>query len=317
MMWGCLLHSSRSTSASKRWRASMAPSAWCQGRRNWTGIAELRKSQLSGAILGSFRFRKALHFFAMWEFCMAERQIGANRPDIYHPSSTCQVSSEPRRIQRCFHRADRFHGTSTKHCQRGCNISVRNWLQRRLTQDALTQMIENHGKAFTGTELSSEELVMIEDPMLSMKDCREVPEIVEMPSEKREGSVTPSNAERYIDVLSARNGTSLGGWFFLPPLELYSILDSFFHIPLSHTHWKTCTLWHWQERPPMLDDDILGHRLASASDLRHGRCLVCLLAQLPQGPEGPESWIGGSEPRYVIWYIIIYWLVVSNMFYFP
>ena len=28
---------------------------------------------------------------------------------------------------------------------------------------------------------------MIEDPMLSMKDCREVPEIAEMPSEKREG----------------------------------------------------------------------------------------------------------------------------------
>ena len=222
MMWGCLPHSSRSTSASKRWRASMAPSAWCQGRRNWTGIAELRKSQLSGGIQGSFLSRQELHFFVMWEFCMVGRQIGANRPDIYHPSSTYQVSSEPRKIQRCFHRADLFHGTSTKHYQRGCNISVRNWLQRKLTQDALTQMIKNHGKAFTGTELGSEELVMIEDPMLSMKDCREVPEIAEMPSEKREGSVTPSNAERYRFSFSQK-------WDFFGWLIIFTITRMIFY----------------------------------------------------------------------------------------
>ena len=63
----------------------------------------------------------------------------------------------------------------------------------------------------------------------------------------------------------------------------------------------------------MLDDYILGHRLDSATDLRHGRCFVCLLAQLPQGP---ESWIGGSATLCNI-HIIIYWLVVSKIFYFP
>ena len=192
--------------------------------------------------------RKALHFFVMWEFCMVEHQIGANRPDIYHPSSTCQVSSEPRKIQRCFRRADRFHGTSTKHYQRGCNISVRNWLQRRLTQDALTQMIENHGKAFTGTELGSEELIMIEDPIWSHAKHEGLP----WSSWHRWNAQWEKRGVRHsvqcwkIYRCSFSQKWGFFGWLILFTIEWSFILVSFFHIPLTHTHWKPHA--HWQQK---------------------------------------------------------------------